>query len=78
MSVMENSASDIARRHFGTRCVARLERRGIQVKGLATRWKALHLDSQTQYLVCDNGVDRIWTATDIIAASYATLHHKLG
>lgn len=71
MITREDNTDQLARRHFGTRCVARLERRGIEVRGLYIRQHAT-LDAQTQYLVNDNGVERLWTATDIIAASYAS------
>lgn len=74
---VEQHGLEIARRHFGTRCVSRLEKRGIVVQGLHNRLKAQSLDAQVQYLVNDNGVERIWSATDVIAASYSVAPLRL-
>lgn len=70
MKITTEDTSQLARRHFGTRCVSRLERRGIEVRRLHAHTTNVTLDAQTQYIVSDNGVERLWTATDIIAASY--------
>lgn len=65
------AASQIALRHFGRATVKALARKGIRVTGLQglPGPDGTFFNSETGYLMDDNGCGRVWTFADVQAAA---------
>jgi hypothetical protein len=60
-------STQIATRHFGRKAVASLARKGIRIVGLQSLPDAAgsFLNSETGYVVDDNGTGRVWTYLEV-------------